>query len=359
VPTDHSKSASKTPRGNSNKKQQQSNTRMCFGSKANYGGNKENTDEYPTLGNPSKSLGNVFRQVNSPASGPSTSGASFSSNLTASRNMPTKPKSAKSNKFNTSSASDFPSLAGGGPVDMTGGNTTPRNYSGMSKVSVPMGRPQDSSLTNGTSNPKLSTNKKKKNSTRPEQMEIQSMPSSKKKTVPKLSNIFDDSDEENVFTASKEGEYTSYAPSASSNIKLITREQIENRNKKSQFDIGSSKPVPRFNSKDAFPSLGGGGNSSHSSNDMETSWGSGTSSNGNKKAKVNKNSSTDRTFHSSQGDSFSVPKAATNGGAKKEKNKKIMIWRDFIHPEEFHERNKNLIKMITNECGNSSNKFEK
>ena len=338
--------------------------------KSNFGGgNKENNsqEEYPSLGAPSKTLGDVFRTVNV---------TPLASNVSSSRSNNqefTKVKSSKSaNSHHPNKAfteSDFPSLESDFDASKING---PKNYHGMSKVSVPVSafrdksdKPRvDSSLSNSSSSVSSKAVKKKKvnrevEAPRKGSSTQQGGGTAKKRPV-RLGNVFDGSDEEeaaNRFTMTKEGDYTSLAAPTSSNVKLITAKQIEESERAKINSASLPKSVPTFSSHGDFPSLSSGGSRNGVSTDV--SWGNKKASKGNEVKKI---VNTDMTFHNSYGQTFSVPSSnkttnSVNGSAKSKQ--KLNFTHPFINPANFDTRNKNLIQTISNECGNNTAKFNK
>lgn len=360
-----------------------SGNNITLKSKAKYtGGNKENSSslgDFPSLGHPNRTLSHPFGGPDLYSTGQSQKFTPLASNVTVTKASSSKNKEYRSNGFQKPpSANDFPSLSS---------DSGTKNYQGMSKVTVPV----NNSWTKSTDRvPAASAakppsadsakNKKKKNVTvQQPSPAVTSAPSShNKKRQLRLNNVFDDSDEEmdepnyGVTFASSRRDYdvynhVSHVPEVSSSMKVLPAESFEAK-KKSELKIGSLKnSVPKLNSSGAFPSLGGGKKSSNFNNDdsMSESWAN-KSSSSKKNAKNTKNqndnfSNTDMTFHNSYGESYQVSAANNNksansktSGKNKEKSK-----HKFLQPADFEQRNQQLIKTISNHCGEDSQKYKK
>ena len=223
---------------------------------------------------------------------------------------------------------------------------------------------------------------------------------SKKKPI-RLGNIFDDSEEEEDgpvldFTASKAGDYESVAPSRSSNVNMITQDDLNNR-KKSQLNIGTLKNHAASMAFDAdcdFPSLGNfpaiesstknfsskASTNSNSANSTNNSWRPMNSKK--EKSKANQNSrkanenhknippgfqDTDMTFTTSLGEKYAISPTAERispfdsdrtSSDQSSRHPTVTPTCTFSPPPNFEVRNKNLIQTITNECAGDKNKFE-
>ncbi|KAK7063166.1 hypothetical protein SK128_026171 [Halocaridina rubra] len=187
-------------------------------------------------------------------------------------------------------------------------------------------------------------------------------PAASKKKPPGLRNIFDDSsDEDSVktdLTMGKLGDYQSIAPEASSNVKMITSETLNER-KKSELKIGSlQKPPPEVNSEEAFPSLGSSASmlttSTWSSPAKRASAPPGFSS----KPKAPPGfSATDMTFTSSSGEKFAISPSSEVAASSAFTPQPTASY-TFHLPPNFELRNKALIKAIHEECQGNEEKFE-
>ncbi|CAL4059614.1 unnamed protein product [Meganyctiphanes norvegica] len=292
-------------------------------------------------------------------------------------------------------AADFPNLAPVPPDQQQ----HMHNYHGKASVTIPVSNRWTNStdhVPKPSGEPGASKGKKKKkggnrpgsadssNSSRNHNNNINnnSKLASKKKPVG-LSNIFDNSGDEDDggpkedLSRGRVGEYESYGPAvANSNMKLITRDMIDNR-KKSELKIGNlkpAKPAPTLDNEEAFPTLGGLGESLVTT----TSWLSPTKTN-NKKANNKSNNkksggggpppgfsnkprvppgftATDMTFTSSSGEKFAISPTSETPEAEDFSPQYSSAYA-FQLPPDFEQRNKMLIKSIQEECGGDSDKF--
>ena len=323
-----------------------------------------------------------------------------------SKSLPNKQNNVSTNKKPFKEGGmDFPSLK---PNSQTQQNM--KNYHGRSSVTIPVTNawtnsvehvPKASDAVSGSNN---KGKKKKKNNQKNDNgfvsggnvnnntgnYRMTNGKTSGKKKPLALSNIFDDSDDEDGpkmnFSAGKLGEYESVASHANSNINLITQDMINNRGK-SELNIGTLKShrnnIPSFNPEDDFPSLDSFpslssnlscSNNNNKSNKSVTSesWRPNNSkknkNNGNQnKRNITSIQPTDMTFTSSSGEKFAISPTTENMTFIESETASLAedtsflsntISYTFSPPPKFEIRNKNLIQTITNECAGNQGTFE-
>lgn len=302
-----------------------------------------------------------------------TSKSDFPS-LGPSMGAPSVAPSKPGKKFNSS---DFPTLAPNAESQ-----TQMRNYHGCSSVTIPVSNawtnsidqvPKPSEPGENVNGPK-GKKKKKGNKTSDNSANTSGVtqgnmsngtakPPSSKKKPRGLHNIFDDSDDENGIktdlSMGKLGDYESVAPPvASSNMKMISSDAINER-KKSELKIGTlQKPPPKLDSEEAFPSLGG------ASSMLSTSTWSSPAKKAAPPGFFTKPrvppgfTATDMTFTSSSGEKFAISPTSEAAATSPVFTTQPPPSYSFHLPPNFEQRNKALIKTIHDECGGDEEKFE-
>lgn len=205
------------------------------------------------------------------------------------------------------------------------------------------GNTGQSNLSNGTSKPKSATKKKPLG----------------------LSNIFDDSDDEDApkidLSMGRLGEYESLAPKvSSSNMKMITQDMVQER-KKSELKIGTLKSPPVMDSDEAFPSLGPATTSPLTTSTWSSPAKKSAPPGFSGKPKVPPGfSATDMTFTSSSGEKFAIsPTSEGSISTNFTEHPQSPSSSSFAPPPDFDQRNKNLIKTIQKECQGKEEMFGK
>lgn len=304
------------------------------------------------------------------------------------------PSVASTKPGKTFSANDFPSLSPNAESQ-----THMRNYHGRSSVTIPVSnawthtveqipKPSEAGENSGGSKGK----KKKKAANKTNSVDnnsnnssnnnssassphgsmlngmIKTKPATKKKSVG-LHNIFDDSDDELKpdFSMRKLGDYESVVSEASSNMKLITSDMVNdlkqaNDVKKSELKIGTLKsPPPMMDSDEAFPTLGPSvapsplATSTWSSPAMVSSVPPGFTGRPNVPPGF---SATDMTFTSSSGEKFAISPTSEDAVSPAGPVHSTQP-SPFRLPPDFEHRNKTLIRTIQEECQGDDDKFNR